>query len=176
MNDDKNSGTSQYNRDHSKPGNGKNNGNKRYHRRVRSRSRTINDIYQNKHIEMKENDFIDIDDFECELFSDSDDYDYIDDDDEFYDDDEDPDYQDNDEYDDDEYAEEYDDVFMDENILSDYDNLYGTNHGSNRNIGRSSGQNKFDTEYSLINTNEKRLNSEQRLVYNLLRRVLLPPK
>ena len=171
----------------------KNNGKTKYHRRGRSRSRTINDIQiqenigNNKEIEMKDDDDFDVEDFEFELFSDSDDYSYIDDDDEYYDDDDDADYNQDDDYDDDEYVEEYDDLYIDENIHSDYnDNNYGTipsskrNSANNRgNTDRSNGNNNnnyIDTDNSLLNTNEKKLNSEQRLVYNLLRRVLLPPK
>merc|ERR1712228_1120550 len=120
----------------------------------------------------REKDVIDIDDFEYELFSDSDDYDLMDDDDELYDDDEDEygddAYDDNDEY----AAEEYDDyMHMDaaeNNIDSNLD--YHTNQSSKRNSDNVTG-------YSLLSEmNEKRLSVEQRLVYTLLRKVLLPPK
>jgi len=158
------------------------------HRDRRRRSRTINDIHHNKQIELKNGDDIDVEDFEFELFSDSDDRDYMDDDDEFYDDDEDGDYRENDDdyndNDDELYGDDYDELYMDENVNTEHasfynenvGNVFGTNQSSKRNSkGMHSSNNNVNSVSNYL-LNEKKLNVEQRLVYNLLRRVLLPPK
>eukprot|EP01084_Bolivina_argentea_P092636 166642_1 len=168
---------------------------KLYHRKdiKKSHMKLLLEYKQNKK-SIDSIDEINIDNFEFELFEDSDDYGYIDDEyqiDYDYDgydmdgDDIDGHNDDNDGhggsgrqgYDDDindtEYIDEYDECFIDDNIDSNND----TNQSSKRNSNRGHNNGDNYTQYSLLNeTNEKKLSVQQRLVYNLLRRVLLPPK
>eukprot|EP01083_Nonionella_stella_P143597 446633_1 len=164
-------------------------------RRVRSRSRTIGNRYNNDMKEEKKEDRqrietegavdIDIDDFEFEVFSDSDDYHYdLDDEANEY-----PEYTDGDdeEYEREEmmggdYGGDMNNEHMNDMEYDDYDDYdedMDRDYQNRQNVMKRNSSNRQDNDpqYSLLNeTNEKKLTVEQRLVYNLLKRVLLPPK
>ena len=119
--------------------------------------------------DVAESEEIDAEDFEFELFADSDGDGYhlnVDEEDEF--DDDDDEYGDGDgDYDDgnDEFIEDFDELYVDE-VNGDYHHNHGRHHYGKKEQGHG----------WLNDTNERKLSAEQSLVYNLLRRVLHPPK